>query len=67
MTEKSAHYFYIESYVCSWSNKQRNCEKRKSLNVEPFLPFARFQLRWFGHVTRLFQERSPRPVLAGYT
>ena len=38
-------------------NKVRSSEIRKSLNVEPLLlRIERFQLRWFGHVSRMPQE-----------
>ena len=39
-------------------NKVRSSEIRKSLNIEPLLiRIERFQLRWFGHVSRSPQER----------
>jgi len=45
-------------------NKVRSSEIRKSLNIEPlFLRIARSQLRWFGHVSRMPQERLPKLAL----
>ena len=42
-------------------NKVRNSEIRKSLNIEPLLlRIERSQLRWFGHVSRMPQERLPK-------
>ena len=39
-------------------NKVRSPENRKSLNIEPLLlRIKRSQLRWFGHVSRMPQER----------
>ena len=45
-------------------NKVRSSEIRKSLNVEPLLlRIKRSQLRWFGHVSRMPQERLPKQAL----
>ena len=45
-------------------NKVRSSEIRKSLNIEPLLlRIKRSQLRWFGHVSRMPQERLPKQVL----
>ena len=45
-------------------NKMRSSEIRKSLNIEPLLlRIKRSQLRWFGHVSRMPQERLPKQVL----
>ena len=45
-------------------NKVRSSEIRKSLNIEPLLlRIARSQLRWFGHVSRMPQERLPKQAL----
>ena len=45
-------------------NKVRSSEIRKSLNIEPLLlRIERSQLRWFGHVTRMPQERLPKQAL----
>ena len=45
-------------------NKVRSSEIRKSLNIKPVLPrIERSQLRWFGHVSRMPQERLPKQVL----
>ena len=45
-------------------NKVRSFEIRKSINIEPLLlRFERFQLRWFGHVSRMSQERLPKQAL----
>ena len=39
-------------------------EIRKSLNIEPLLlRIKRSQLRWFGHVSRMPQERLSKQVL----
>ena len=45
-------------------NKVRRSEIRKSLNIEPLLlRIERSQLRWFGHVSRMPQERLPKQAL----
>ena len=45
-------------------NKVRSSEIRKSLNVEPLLlRIERSQLRWFGHVSRMPQERLLKQAL----
>ena len=43
---------------------ERSSEIRKSLNIEPLLlRIERSQLRWFGHVSRMPQERLPKQAL----
>ena len=45
-------------------NKVSNSEIRKSLNIEPLpLRNERSQLRWFGHVSRIPQERLLKQAL----
>ena len=45
-------------------NKLRSSEIRKSSNIEPLLlPIERSQLRWFGHASRMAQERLPKQAL----
>ena len=45
-------------------NKVRISEIRKFLNIEPLLRlFESFQLRWFGHVSRMPQERLLKQAL----
>ena len=45
-------------------NKVRSSEIRKSLNIKPLLlRIERSQLRWFGHVSRMPQERLPKHAL----
>ena len=45
-------------------NKVSNSEIRKSLNIEPLpLRIERSQLRWFGHVSRMPQERLLKQAL----
>ena len=45
-------------------NKVRSSEIRKSLNIEPLLLWIeKSQLRWFGHVSRMPQERLPKQAL----
>ena len=45
-------------------NKVRSSEIRKSFNIEPLLlRIERSQLRWFGHVSRMPQERLPKQAL----
>ena len=45
-------------------NQVRSSEIRKSLNIEPLLlRIERSQLRWFGHVSRMPQERLPKQAL----
>ena len=42
----------------------RSSEIRKSLNIEPLLLLTeRLQLKWFGHVSRMPQERLPKQAL----
>ena len=46
-------------------NKMRSSEIQKSLNIEPLLfRIERSQLRWFGLVSRMLQERLPKALLA---
>ena len=46
------------------SNKVRSSEILKSLNIEPLLlRIERSQLRWFGHVSRMPQERLLKQAL----
>ena len=45
-------------------DKVRSSEIRQALNVEPvLLRIERSQLRWFGHVSRMPQERLPKQAL----
>ena len=45
-------------------DKVRSSEIRKSVNIEPLLlRIERPQLRWFGHVSRMPQERLPKQDL----
>jgi len=45
-------------------DKVRSSEIRKSLNIEPLLfRIERSQLRWFGHVSRMPQEKLPKQAL----
>ena len=45
-------------------NKVHSSEIRKSLNIKPLLlRIERSQLRWFGHVSRMPQERLPKQAL----
>ena len=45
-------------------NKVRSFEIRKSRNIETLLlRIERSQLRWFGHVSRMPQERLPKQAL----
>ena len=45
-------------------NRVRSSEIGKSLNIEPFLlRIERSQFRWFGHVSRMPQERLPKQAL----
>ena len=45
-------------------DKVRSSEIQKSLNIEPLLlQIERSQLRWFGHVSRMPQERLPKQAL----
>jgi len=42
----------------------RFCEIRKAQNIEPLLlRMESFQLRWFGHMSRMSQKGSARQVL----
>ena len=45
-------------------NKVRSSKIRKFLNIEPLLlRIERSQHRWFGHVSRMLQERLPKQAL----
>ena len=45
-------------------NKMRSSEIQKSFNVEPLLlRIERSQLRWFGHVSKMPEERLPEQAL----
>ena len=45
-------------------NKVRSSEIRKSLNIEHLLlRIERSQLRWFGNVSRMPQERLPKQAI----
>ena len=45
-------------------DKERSFENRRSLNIKPLLlRIERSQLRWFGHVSRMPQERLPKQAL----
>ena len=44
-------------------DKVRSCEIRNVLNVKPLLGIERYQLRWFGHLTRMPHKRLVRWVL----
>ena len=45
-------------------HKVRSSENRKPLKIEPLLlRIKRSQLRWFGHVSRMPQERLPKQAL----
>ena len=45
-------------------NNVRSSEIRKSLNIEPLLLLIeKSQLRWFGHVSRMPQEKLPKQAL----
>ena len=49
-------------------NKVRSSEIRKSRNIKPLLlRIERSQLRWFGHVSRMPQERLPKQALLAKT
>ena len=49
-------------------SKVRSSEIRKSLNMEPLLlRTERSQLRWFGHLSRMLQERLPKQALLAKT
>ena len=46
----------------------RSSEIQKSLNIESLLfPIERSQLRWFGHVSRMSQEKLPKQALLAKT
>ena len=45
-------------------NKVRSSEIQKSLNIKPLLlRIERSQLRWFGHISRMPQQRLPKQAL----
>ena len=57
-----------EVFMKNWRNYTVQCayssEIRKSLNIEPLLHrIERSQLKWFGHVSRMPQERLPKQAL----
>ena len=44
-------------------NEVRSSEIQKSLNIDPLLLIEWSQLRWFGQVSRVLQERLPKQAL----
>jgi len=44
-------------------DKKHRAEIRKGRDVNPLLRIGRSHLRWFGHVTRMSQERLAKQVL----
>ena len=61
MTERG---FYEKIEGVTLFYKVRSSEIRKSVNIEPLLlRIKRSQLRWFGHVRRMRQERLPKQAL----
>ena len=45
-------------------DKDKSADIRESLNIESLLlRLERSQLRWYGHVTRMFQERTAKKLL----
>jgi len=48
---------FLQSSWCVIHNRVCSCEISKVLNVEPLLLVERSQLRWLGHVSRMFQKR----------
>ena len=55
--------FLRRGHVVTLGEKVRGCEIHKTLNIEPLLRIERSQLRWFGHVSRMSQERLVKQVL----
>jgi len=62
---QAAEIGFLGRVQVTLSDKVRSCKIRKALNIEALLRVETSQLRWFGHVTRMPQERLARP--AGYT
>jgi len=60
---QAAEMGYLQKHDATLHDKVRGCEIRKTLRVEQRLRIERLQLRWFGHVTRMFQERLARHVM----
>ena len=51
----------------SFLDKVKKCRFYKSLNIESLLlGIERSQLRWFGHVTRISQERTAKNCCVEY-
>ena len=62
--EYEMSFFCEESKELHCFNEVRSSEIRKCLNIEPLLlRIERFQLRWFGHVSNMPQERLPKQAL----
>ena len=54
----------IEGVTLFGKVRLRSSEIRKSFNIEPLLlRIERSQLRWFGHVNKMPQERLPKQAL----
>ena len=57
-------FFFLGIEVVALFNKMRSSEIQKSLNIEPLLlRIKKSQLRWFGSVRRIPQERLPKQAL----
>jgi len=55
---------FLRVHVVTHRDKVRSYEIWKALNVVPLiLRVERSQLRWFGHVSRMAQDKLPRQVL----
>ena len=55
--------FCDECTAWHFATKVRSCEIGTALKVQPRLGIERSQLRWFGHVPRIFHEGLVRNVL----
>ena len=60
------HSRFTEGKMKNWM--MLSSEIRKSLKVKPLLlPTERLQLRWFGHVSGMPQEKHPKQALLAKT
>ena len=57
-------FYYLYPYYDYLLDKVKSTDIRQCLNIEPLLlRIKRSQLRWYGHVTRMFHERTAKQLI----